>query len=118
MLELAKTHPEITVVTDEVGCPTYTLDLAKAIGQLIETDYYGIYHITNSDSCSWFDFAKYIFEVADVDVKVVPVTASEFARPAPRPSYSVLDNKKWIDNGFEPLRSYKEAIVDYINLIR
>ena len=56
--------------------------------------------------------------MADVDVKVTPVTASEFARPAPRPSYSVLENKKWIDNGFEPLRSYKEAIVEYINLIR
>ena len=118
MLELAKNHSEITVVTDEVGCPTYTLDLAKAIGELIETDYYGIYHITNSDSCSWFDFAKYIFEIADVDVKVTPVTASEFARPAPRPSYSVLNNKKWIDNGFKPLRSYKEAIKEYIDIIK
>ena len=118
MLELAKNHPEITVVTDEVGCPTYTLDLAKAIAELIETDYYGIYHITNSDSCSWFDFAKYIFEIADVDVKVTPVTASEFARPAPRPSYSVLNNKKWIDNGFKPLRSYKEAIKEYIDIIK
>jgi len=117
MLELAKNHPEITVVTDEVGCPTYTLDLAKAIAELIETDYYGIYHITNSDSCSWFDFAKYIFEIANVDVKVTPVTASEFARPAPRPSYSVLENKKWIENGFKPLRSYKEAIKEYIDLI-
>ena len=89
MLELAKTHDELTVVYDEVGTPTYTLDLAEAIGKLIETDYYGIYHITNSGSCSWCEFAKYIFEVAEVDVKVTPVTASEFARPAPRPSYSV-----------------------------
>lgn len=70
MLELAKNHPEITVVTDEVGCPTYTLDLAKAIGELIETDFYGIYNITNSDSCSWFDYAKYIFEIAGIDVKL------------------------------------------------
>lgn len=118
MLELAKNHPEITVVYDEVGSPTYTLDLAKAIGELIKTDFYGIYHLTNSDSCSWCEFARYIFEVAEVDVKVIPVTASEFARPAPRPSYSVLENKKWIENGFNPLRSYKEAIVDYIELIR
>ena len=114
MLELAKTHDELTVVYDEVGTPTYTLDLAEAIGKLIETDYYGIYHITNSGSCSWCEFAKYIFEVAEVDVKVTPVTASEFARPAPRPSYSVLNNKRWVDNGFEPLRSYKEAIKDYL----
>lgn len=114
MLELAKTHDELTVVYDEVGTPTYTPDLAEAIGKLIETDYYGIYHITNSGSCSWCEFAKYIFEIAGVDVKVTPVTASEFARPAPIPSYSVLNNKRWADNGFEPLRSYKEAIKDYL----
>ena len=118
MLELAKNHSEITVVYDEVGTPTYTLDLAKAISELIGTDYYGIYHITNSGNCSWCEFARYIFEVADKDVKVIPVTASEFARPAPRPHYSVLENKKWIDNGFEPLRSYKDAIKEYIGLIK
>ena len=118
MLELAENHSEITVVYDEVESPTYTPDLAEAISKLIETDYYGIYHITNSESCSWCEFAKYIFEVAGKDVKVIPVTASEFARAAPRPSYSVLENKKWIDNGFEPLRSYKEAIKDYIELIK
>lgn len=118
MLELAENHSEITVVYDEVGSPTYTLDLAYGISQLIETDYYGIYHLTNSESCSWCEFARYIFEVADVDVKVIPVTASEFARPAPRPSYSVLENKNWINNGFKPLRSYKEAIKEYIELIK
>ncbi|WP_405267451.1 dTDP-4-dehydrorhamnose reductase [Methanobrevibacter sp.] len=118
MLELSQNHSEITVVYDEVGSPTYTPDLAFAISQLIETDYYGIYHITNSGSCSWCEFAKYIFEVADIDVEVIPVTASEFARPAPRPSYSILENKNWIKNGFKPLRSYKEAIKEYIELIK
>ena len=118
MLELAKNHSEITVVYDEVGTPTYTPDLAYGISQLIETECYGIYHLTNSGSCSWCEFAKYIFEVAEADVKVIPVTASEFARPAPRPSYSVLNNKNWIDNGFKPLRSYKEAIKEYIGLIK
>lgn len=118
MLELAENHPEITVVYDEVGTPTYTPDLAQGISELIETDYYGIYHLTNSDYCSWCEFARYIFEVADVDVNVVPVTASEFARPAPRPHYSVLENKNWIDNGFKPLRSYKEAIKEYVELIK
>ncbi len=117
MLELAENHSEITVVYDEVGTPTYTPDLAYGISQLIETDYYGIYHLTNSGSCSWCEFAKYIFEIADRDVNVVPVTASEFARPAPRPSYSVLNNKNWIEKGFKPLRSYKEAIKEYIELI-
>ena len=118
MLELAQNHSEITVVHDEVGCPTYTHDLAEAISQLIETDYYGIYHITNSGSCSWCEFARYIFDVADIDVNVIPVTASEFARPAPRPSYSVLENRNWIENGFKPLRDYKDAIKEYIELIK
>ncbi|WP_295609880.1 dTDP-4-dehydrorhamnose reductase [uncultured Methanobrevibacter sp.] len=118
MLELAENHPEITVVYDEVGTPTYTPDLAYGISELIETDFYGIYHLTNSGSCSWCEFARYIFEIADRDVNVVPVTASEFSRPAPRPSYSVLMNKKWIENGFEPLRDYKEAISEYIELIK
>ena len=118
MLELAENHPEITVVYDEVGTPTYTPDLAWGISQLIETDLYGIYHLTNSGSCSWCEFARYIFEIADRDVKVIPVTASEFSRPAPRPSYSVLKNEKWIENGFEPLRDYKEAIKEYIELIK
>ena len=118
MLELAQKHSEITVVYDEVGTPTYTPDLAKGISELIETDYYGTYHLTNSGNCSWCEFARYIFEVADVDVNVIPVTASEFARPAPRPSYSVLENRNWVENGFEPLRNYKEAIKEYIGLIK
>lgn len=118
MLELAENHSEITVVYDEVGTPTYTLDLAEAISQLIETDTYGIYHITNSGSCSWCEFARCIFEIAGKDVKVIPVTASEFARPAPRPHYSVLNNEKWIENGFKPLRNYKDAIKEYIELIK
>ena len=118
MLELAKDHPEITVVYDEVGTPTYTPDLAYGISQLIETDLYGIYHLTNSGSCSWCEFAKYIFEIAGLDINVVPVTASEFSRPTPRPSYSVLKNENWIKNGFEPLRDYKESIREYIELIK
>jgi len=118
MLELAENHSEITVVYDEVGTPTYTPDLAYGISQLIETDKYGVYHLTNSGSCSWCEFSRLIFEIADKDVKVIPVTASEFARPAPRPSYSVLENKNWIDNGFKPLRNYKEAIKEYIELIK
>ena len=74
--------------------------------------------MTNSGNCSWCEFARYIFEVADMNVKVIPVTASEFARPAPRPSYSVLENRNWVENGFEPLRNYKEAIKEYIGLIK
>ncbi len=118
MLELAENHDKLTVVYDEVGTPTYTPDLAKAIGELLDSDKYGIYHLTNSDYTSWYDFAKLIFEIAEVDVEVEPVTASEFARAASRPNYSVLSNEKWINSGFTPLRSYKEAIKDYITLLK
>ena len=117
MLKLAENHDEVKVVYDEVGTPTYTPDLAKAISQLINTDYFGIYHITNSGSCSWCEFSKYIFEIAKKDIKVIPVTASEFARAASRPHYSVLENKKWVENGFKPLRSYKDAIKEYLELL-
>ena len=117
MLELAENHSDITVVYDEVGTPTYTPDLARGICELVETDYYGIYHLTNSGSCSWCEFARYIFDISGRDVNVIPVTASEFARPAPRPSYSVLNNKNWIEKGFKPLRDYKDAIKEYIELI-
>ena len=118
MLQLAKDHDKLTVVYDEIGTPTYTPDLAKAIAELVDSDKYGTYHLTNSDSTSWYDFAKLIFEIADVDVEVEPVTASEFARAAKRPNYSVLNNEKWNANGFTPLRSYREAIKDYIELLR
>lgn len=118
MLELSENHSEITVVYDEVGTPTYTPDLAGAICELIESEKYGVYHITNSGSCSWCEFARCIFDIAQKDVKVIPVTASEFARPAPRPSYSVLENKNLVKNGFKPLRNYKEAIKEYVELIK
>ncbi len=118
MLELSKNHDKINVVYDEIGSPTYTPDLAKGIAELLNSDKYGIYHLTNSDSTSWYDFAKLIFKIADIDVEVKPVTANEFARAAPRPSYSVLNNEKWKNNGFTPLRSYKDAIKEYIHLLK
>lgn len=118
MLEIAKTHDTVNVVYDEVGSPTYTPDLAEAISKLIKTDKYGVYHITNSGSCSWFEFAKLIFKLSNVDVDVKPVTAKEFARPAKRPSYSVLSNEKWKSLGFNPLRSYEEAIDEYLKVIK
>ena len=117
MLDLSKNHKEISVVNDQVGSPTYTNDLAIAISQLIKTDYYGTYHVTNSGSCSWYEFAKLIFELSKIDVEVKPVTTSEFPRPAPRPKYSVLSNNMWKNNGFEPLRDYKIAIEEYLNLL-
>lgn len=116
MLDLAENHDEITVVHDQVGSPTYSFDLAVATTNLLFSDKYGIYHVTNEGACSWCEFAKLIFELSDVDVKVIPVTTEEFPRPAPRPHYSVLDNKKWNSSGFVPMRTYKEALSEYLSL--
>ena len=115
MLELAKNNNEINVVNDQVGSPTYTFDLAIAISKIIETDDYGIYHLTNSGSCSWYEFSKEIFKLSNINIKVNPVSTEEFPRPAPRPKYSVLSDEKWINKGFKPLRNYKEALKDYLS---
>ncbi|MBP5700248.1 MAG: sugar nucleotide-binding protein, partial [Methanobrevibacter sp.] len=91
-------------------------DLAVAITNLLHSEKYGIYHVTNEGECSWYDFAKLIFELSNVDVNVIPVSTEEFPRPAPRPHYSVLDNKKWNASGFVPMRDYKEALGAYLSL--
>lgn len=116
MLSLAENHDEITVVDDQIGSPTYSLDLAVSIANLLNSDKYGIYHLTNEGECSWYEFSKRIFELSNVDVKVLPVTTEEFPRPAPRPHYSVLSNQKWIKAGFPPMRKYEEALSDYLSL--
>ena len=116
MLSLAENHDEITVVDDQIGSPTYSLDLAVSIANLLNSDKYGIYHLTNEGECSWYEFSKRIFELSDVDVKVLPVTTEEFPRPAPRPHYSVLSNQKWIKAGFPQMRKYEEALSDYLSL--
>jgi dTDP-4-dehydrorhamnose reductase len=116
MVQLAKTNDKITVVNDQHGSPTFTKDLAIAISELIKTDKYGIYHVTNSDNCTWYEFAKQIFELANINVNVVPVTTEEYPTPARRPEYSVLSNEKWENAGFKSLRSYKDALKSYMEL--
>ncbi|MBZ4687976.1 MAG: rfbD [Clostridiales bacterium] len=114
MINLSKKMDELKVVNDQIGSPTYTPDLAKAVSQLIRKPTYGIYNITNSDYCSWFDYAREIFKIANINIKVYPTTTEEFNRPAPRPKYSVLDNYCWKLEGYKPLRSYREALKEYI----
>ncbi|WP_297980590.1 dTDP-4-dehydrorhamnose reductase [uncultured Methanobrevibacter sp.] len=117
MLNLAKDYDEITVVNDQKGSPTFSYDLANAISELLESDKYGIYHLTNDGECTWYEFSKEIFKIAGIDINVMPVTTDEFPRPAPRPSYSVLSNEKWKNAGFVPMRDYKEALKDYLGRI-
>lgn len=90
ILKLASTRPEISVVNDQRGSPTFTSDLASALVQLCRANAQGIVHATNSGNCTWFDFAAEIVHAAGLPTKVNPVTTAEFPRPARRPAYSVL----------------------------
>jgi dTDP-4-dehydrorhamnose reductase len=116
MLKLAQERSELTVVHDQIGSPTYTLDLAELISNMIETELYGIYHVTNSGTCSWFEFSKAVFHHAGItNIHVTPITTNEFPRPAPRPAYSVMDNSALRVNGFHVLRGWEEALKHYIS---
>jgi dTDP-4-dehydrorhamnose reductase len=92
MLRLARERDELRLVDDQIGSPTSTVDLAKCIIDLIATEAYGVYHATCEGQCSWYEFAKKIFELAGITVKVTPITSGQLDRPAPRPQFSVLDN--------------------------
>jgi dTDP-4-dehydrorhamnose reductase len=94
MLRIARVQPEVIVVSDQVGCPTYTGHLAAALTALIEGEEYGIHHIAGAGAASWFDFAQEIFDQADLDCRVLAGTSEMLARPAPRPSYSVLGTER------------------------
>ena len=120
MLNLSKKNKELKVVNDQIGSPTYAKDLAKAIKEIIDkkSDKYGIYHVTNKGEVSWYEFAKKIFEIKKIEIKINPVTSDEFPRPAPRPHYSVLNNQKWIDAGFTPLRNYEESLKEYLDSLK
>jgi dTDP-4-dehydrorhamnose reductase len=115
MLSLAKEKKEVSVVNDQVGSPTYTKDLAHFIAELIQTELYGIYHATNGGECSWFDFARAIFKIANLSqIKVKPATTLELNRPAPRPAYSVLDNYCIRLQGLPGLRPWEEALQEFL----
>jgi len=118
MLELASKHPKLTVVNDQVGSPTCTVDLAGAIIDLIDTDYYGYYHGTCEGQCSWYDFAVEIFRLSKIDIPVEPVTSEQFVRPAPRPKYSVLENKALNDLKMNHFRPWQVALAEYLKNLK
>jgi dTDP-4-dehydrorhamnose reductase len=118
MLRLGKERGEVGVVHDQVGSPTYTVDLARFMVELIETDKYGIYHATNSGVCSWYEFAVEIFKQAGLNVLVNPLTSNQFPRPAARPKYSVLAKEKIKEQGLTPLRDWKEALAAYLTEVK
>lgn len=116
MLQLGKTHDKLRVVCDQIGTPTYTLDLARLLADMIESDKYGYYHATNEGGyISWYEFACEIFRQAGLPVQVDAVTTAEYgASKAARPFNSRLDKSKLAENGFTPLPDWKDALSRYL----
>lgn len=120
MLNVGKTHPEVRVVNDQIGTPTYTLDLARLLVDMMETDKYGYYHATNEGGyISWYDFTVEIYRQAGMDTKVTPVTTAEYGlSKAARPYNSRLDKSKLTANGFQPLPTWQDAVGRYLNALK
>lgn len=113
MKRLAGERPELTIVSDQIGSPTFTYDLAEALLKLAETDEYGIWHIANSGTASWYDFARAILaDEIERGLAVRPITSDEYPTKATRPKYSVLKTDKFA-NRFGALRSWQDALTDY-----
>lgn len=119
MLALSKKYREIKVVSDQIGTPTYTRDLARLLADMAESEKYGYYHATNEGGyISWYDFACEIFRQAGRDVSVIPVTTKEYGiSKAARPFNSRLDKSKLVENGFEPLPVWQDALARYLKEI-
>lgn len=116
MINVGKTHDTVRVVDDQIGTPTYTLDLARLLVDMIETEKYGYYHATNEGGyISWADLAEEAYRCADMDVKVVRVTTAEYGlSKAARPENSRLDKSKLVEEGFTPLPDWKDAVARYV----
>lgn len=117
MLRLGKERGAVSVVNDQVGSPTYTADLAVLVVDMIQTEKYGIYHVTNEGLCSWYEFACRIFKEAGMDVEVTPVSSDAFPAKAKRPSNSRMDKSKLTENGFSLLPGWEDALRRYLNEI-
>ena len=118
MLKLSENHDELNVVDDQVGSPTYTVDLSRLLIDMAQTEKYGTYHVNNDGYCSWAEFAKYIFESNGKPTKVNPVTTEEYleltgTKQAYRPRNSKLSKEKLIEAGFEMLPSWTDATDRY-----
>ncbi len=120
MLQVGKSHPQVRVVNDQIGTPTYTYDLARLLVDMIESEKYGYYHATNEGGyISWYDFTKEIYRQAGMDTEVLPVTTEEYGlSKAARPFNSRLDKKKLTDNGFVPLPDWKDALQRYLQELK
>lgn len=114
MIRLGKERGAVSVVNDQIGSPTYTPDLSRLLVDMIVSDKYGRYHATNEGLCSWYDFAVEIFKQAKLDVAVTPVSSDAFPVKAKRPHNSRMDKSKLIENGFELLPPWQDALRRYL----
>lgn len=119
MLNVGKKYDTVRVVNDQIGTPTYTYDLARLLVDMVETDKYGYYHVTNEGGyISWYDFTCEIFRQAGYTTKVIPVTTAEYGlSKAARPFNSRLDKSKLVENGFMPLPVWQDALTRYLKEI-
>lgn len=121
MLKLGQEKPKLQVVHDQKGSPTYTVDLAGFLMELMATEMYGIYHASNSGTCTWYEFTQAIFEEAQttggvsIQAKLEPCTTEQFPRPAPRPVNSVMDHMSIRTNGLTELRPWRDGLKDFIS---
>lgn len=118
MLKLAETKKELGVVSDQVGSPTYTEDLSKRLVDMSLSQAIGTYHATNEGYCSWYEFAKYIFEINEIDIIVNPVLTKDYKTVAKRPLNSRLSKNHLEDDGFERLPSWQDAVKRYCKVLK
>ena len=120
MLNVGKNHPEVRVVNDQIGTPTYTYHLARLLVDMIETEKFGYYHATNEGGyISWYDFTCEIYKQAGMKTKVIPVSTKEYGlSKAARPFNSRLNKSKLVENGFKPLPDWKAALHHYLSLLK
>lgn len=114
MLKLAQSGKPIRVVNDQRCTPTFTRHLAQKVIELVTSDKYGLFHMTNTGDCTWYEFAKKIFELAGVEADLSPCTTAEYPTPAKRPAYSVLDNMALRNHGFVDLPHWHDALAEYL----
>ena len=117
ILEQAREERVLSIVNDQIGSPTYTVDLAKTISVLIQLDAQGIFHVANSDLCTWYTFGQTVLKLSGMDnVKVNAISSEELGRPAVRPSYSVFNCQKLKRETGLALRPWPEALQDYLRM--
>jgi dTDP-4-dehydrorhamnose reductase len=114
VIKMAEEKKEIRVVNDQVLTPTSTVDVAEKLFELIQTGKYGIYHMTNTGFCSWYEFASEAARLMRLDTRITPITSEQFGAKAKRPHYSVLDNSNLRKIGLDDLKDWKEALENYI----